>query len=57
MSSIANFYFNEYPINGFYFKDLTPLEQNIFEDLEVRAFTLRLPYSAEDILQFQTRIR
>lgn len=57
MSSIANFYFNKYSVDGYYFKDLSPLEQNIFENSEVVAITLRMPYSADEILQFQTRIR
>ncbi len=57
ISSIANFYFNEYSVDGYYFKDLTPFEQNKFESLEVVVTTLRLPYSAEDAIEFQTRIR
>ena len=44
ISSISNFYFNYYSVDGYYFKDLTALEQNKFKALEVVVTTLRLPY-------------
>ena len=57
LSAISNFYFNKYSVDGVYFEDLSPLEHNIFESLEVNAITLRLPFTNEDLLNFQSRIR
>ena len=58
LSAISNFYFNEYSVDGVYFEDLSPLERHIFfESLEVNAITLRLPFTNEDLLNFQSRIR
>ena len=57
LSAISNFYFNKYSVDGVYFEDLSPWEHNIFESLEVNTITLRLPFTNEDLLNFQSSIR
>lgn len=48
LSSIVNFFNNKYSVDGFFYKDLSGLENSIFEDQSVKVHTLKVPFTEEE---------